>query len=62
MWNKFKSLNTLNKIFFGIIAFVIFPITITAFLGELSIKLLSNGFKNKKKLKIIVDLLQHIFL
>ena len=53
MWNKFKSLNTLNKIFFGIIAFVIFPITITAFLGELSIKLLSNGFKNKKKLKII---------
>ncbi|EMJ5874641.1 hypothetical protein QCH13_002774 [Clostridioides difficile] len=53
MWNKFKSLNTLNKIFFGIIAFVIFPITITVFLGELSIKLLSNGFRNKKKLKII---------
>ncbi|VIG06753.1 Uncharacterised protein [Clostridioides difficile] len=53
MWNKFKSLNTLNKIFFGIIAFVIFPITITAFLWELSIKLLSDGFKNKKKLKII---------
>lgn len=52
MWNKFKTLSKGKKIFFGVLAFILFPITIAAFLGEASINLLIEGFKNKKILKI----------
>ncbi|MGO0903539.1 hypothetical protein ACYZFO_10720 [Clostridioides difficile] len=53
MWSKFKSFSKGKKIFFGILAFILFPVTIAIFLGEASINLLIGGFKKKKILKIV---------
>lgn len=58
MLQKFKSLSKRKKIIFGVLAFIVLPLTLLA----LSIELAINGAKNKKIGKMILGICTSAFL
>lgn len=58
MLQKFKNLSKRNKIIFGVLAFIMLPLTLLALSFELAI----NGAKNKKIGKMILGICASAFL